>query len=209
MKLKYYLRGLGIGIAVTTLIMSRILKTEELTDDQIKLRAAELGMVEEIVLADLPEAAVEKEEQEFQDKSKEEKKKETFEYTAGEAEIIEMKGEVDINPDKGVSVSEAVEDESNTYMPQEVGKDQMEIIQESEDVNGEMVEKYVIISIEPGNGSETVSRMLYNAGLVKSAVQFNRFLVNNGYDTNLVVGNHEIPEGVSEEELVKILCGME
>ena len=53
MKLKYYLRGLGIGIAVTAIIMSITNKPEEMTDAQIKMRALELGMVEESVLADL------------------------------------------------------------------------------------------------------------------------------------------------------------
>ena len=53
MKLKYYLRGLGIGIVVTAIIMSITNKPEEMTDAQIKMRALELGMVEESVLADL------------------------------------------------------------------------------------------------------------------------------------------------------------
>ena len=48
MKLKYYLRGLGIGIAVTALVMGLALaKTtkESMTDEEIKERAAKLGMV--------------------------------------------------------------------------------------------------------------------------------------------------------------------
>ena len=53
MKLKYYLRGLGIGIVVTAIIMSITNKSEEMTDAEIKMRALELGMVEESVLADL------------------------------------------------------------------------------------------------------------------------------------------------------------
>ena len=49
MKLKYYLRGLGIGVLVSTLIMSIALgnKKTGLSDDEIRQRAAELGMVEE------------------------------------------------------------------------------------------------------------------------------------------------------------------
>ena len=53
MKLKYYLRGLGIGIVITAIIISIVKKPETLTDAQIKMRALELGMVEESVLADL------------------------------------------------------------------------------------------------------------------------------------------------------------
>ena len=49
MKLKYYLRGLGIGIIVTTLILmiAGTGQKEELTDAQIIERAKELGMVME------------------------------------------------------------------------------------------------------------------------------------------------------------------
>ena len=47
MKLKYYLRGLGIGIVVTALIfMITSGKKEELSDAEIRERAAQLGMVD-------------------------------------------------------------------------------------------------------------------------------------------------------------------
>lgn len=46
MKLKYYLRGLGIGILVTAAILTIVYHTKgSMTDAQIKKRAAELGMV--------------------------------------------------------------------------------------------------------------------------------------------------------------------
>lgn len=55
MNLKYYLRGLGVGIIVTALIMGIALggKKQTLSDDEIRERAKELGMVEEsAVLSD-------------------------------------------------------------------------------------------------------------------------------------------------------------
>ena len=48
MKLKYYLRGIGIGIIMTTIILMiafSIHKQQLLTDDEILKRAGELGMV--------------------------------------------------------------------------------------------------------------------------------------------------------------------
>ena len=49
MRLKYYLRGLGIGILVTCLIfmISNKSRVKEVTDDEIRTRAKELGMVEQ------------------------------------------------------------------------------------------------------------------------------------------------------------------
>lgn len=47
MKLKYYLRGLGIGMIVTTIILaiSFSRREVEISDEQIMVRAAALGMV--------------------------------------------------------------------------------------------------------------------------------------------------------------------
>ena len=51
MERKYYLRGLGIGIAVTAIIMGIALSGDKaMTDDEIIARAKELGMVENTVL---------------------------------------------------------------------------------------------------------------------------------------------------------------
>ena len=48
MKLRYYMRGLGIGMLITALILILSGRTSgQLSDEQIKARAAELGMVME------------------------------------------------------------------------------------------------------------------------------------------------------------------
>ena len=56
MKLKYYLRGLGIGILVTTVILSLAgVGRKDMTDEEVVKRAKELGMVESTLLSDLPD----------------------------------------------------------------------------------------------------------------------------------------------------------
>lgn len=56
MKLKYYLRGLGIGIVMTALIAGVATKgNQTITDAEIKERALQLGMVEQRTLADIKE----------------------------------------------------------------------------------------------------------------------------------------------------------
>lgn len=53
MNLRYYLRGLGLGILVTALILSIAgSKKHSMTDAQIKERAKELGMIENTVLVE-------------------------------------------------------------------------------------------------------------------------------------------------------------
>lgn len=54
MKLKYYLRGLGIGILVTTVILSIAGAGKKgMSEEEIRQRAKELGMVESTLLTDL------------------------------------------------------------------------------------------------------------------------------------------------------------
>lgn len=56
MKLKYYLRGLGIGILITTVILSLAgIGRKNMTDEEVVKRAKELGMVESTLLSDLPD----------------------------------------------------------------------------------------------------------------------------------------------------------
>ena len=53
MERKYYLRGLGLGIAMTAIIMGVALSgNKTMTDEEIIARAKELGMVENTVLSD-------------------------------------------------------------------------------------------------------------------------------------------------------------
>lgn len=54
MKKKYYLRGLGVGIFLTAVIMGIFTKDgNSMTDEEIKKRALELGMVDHRTLADV------------------------------------------------------------------------------------------------------------------------------------------------------------
>lgn len=213
MKLKYYMRGLGIGIIVTAIIMSFTRQPQELTEAQIKAKARELGMVEENVLADLKkDDVIIQEETEKKDIENAETSEEitetevTFEGVTEENTIDEeVVSENTVNEE---TMSETTDVENNSdentgeIIPEEENN-QENVIEEAE----ELSEKYVVISINGGNGSEIVSKRLYEAGLVSSEEEYNKFLVKNGYDRKLRVGNHEIPVGATEEEIAKILCG--
>lgn len=53
MRLRHYLRGLGIGMAVTALILHFSVQAAEpsMTDEEVMARARELGMIENVVLS--------------------------------------------------------------------------------------------------------------------------------------------------------------
>lgn len=221
MKLKYYLRGLGIGIVVTAIIISFTKKPEELTDAEIKMRAAQLGMVEESVLADI---------QKDNDLVKETMDKVDFAESMPESEsavdvenmddvqnvgeetvniedtVTEPEQDTENNGEEIANTEETENSEESITSPEENAENTEETTKP--EVENEQVESYIVISIKSGNGSEVVSQRLFEAGLVNSASEYNKYLVKNGYDRKLRVGEHEIPVGATEEEMAKILCGM-
>lgn len=221
MKLKYYLRGLGIGIVVTAIIMSIVKKPETLTDAQIKMRALELGMVEENVLADLAKDKEDETQSFVESKLEDQDSVETVQETeednlqenedviVGEEEQEEKVSQEVVPEDLEVAEVDTTEESLVTEEVVEESVDAEEQKEETIDNNiEEAVENYIIINVEKGNGSEVVSQRLFEAGLVNSSKEFNRFLVQNGYDRKLKVGHHEIPAGATEEEMAKILCGI-
>ena len=63
------------------------------------------------------------------------------------------------------------------------------------------------ITIKKGSDSGSVSRVLYEAGLVENAKAFDNYLCNNGYSRSINPGIYEIAPGTSEEEIAKIITG--
>ena len=224
MKLKYYLRGLGIGIVVTAIIMSITNKPQELTDAQIKMRALELGMVEESVLADLQakdDADVETVEDVLNQHAQEKEEEKQEEESVVETEVEETTDEtnsIDADSEEVVAKEEVSTETEEVVEEEPIVENEMEeipeeavqenIVEKNNSMKEEVVESYTIIKIEKGNGSEIVSKRLYEAGLVESAAEYNQFLVRNGYDRKLSVGDHEIPADATEEDIARILCGM-
>lgn len=228
MKLKYYLRGVGIGIIVTAIILSVTNQPEKLTDAQIKMRALELGMVEENVLADLndktkdldedseksnvneedivsSEEETSEELEETKDNIDEVQSQETLEEEKAEGELENN----EIQNDTAVSVNEEKEAVSEKNQEEEEAESAPGNINNNiEEIQMERVENYIIISVEQGNDSVVVSQKLFEAGLINSTVEYNNFLVQNGYDRRLRTGNHEIPINATNEDMAKILCGI-
>ena len=233
MKLKFYMRGLGAGIVITTLIMGVINKPETLSDAEIKLRASKLGMVEDGVLAKVEDKhdnvtsnGGKEQETDIGDISNEDSVavNETAEVTE---EIINDKNE---NNEKEHSSETDLVDEdiqqtdSQDIDFQENEKDNKALNSDYNAVNGnsealtdtkesqineENVENYIVIAIESGNAAQTVSKKLAEVGLVDSASDYSEYLSLNGYSKMLRVGQHEIPMGASYEKIARILCELD
>lgn len=206
MKLKYYLRGLGVGIIVT-LILTGIAgnKKQEMTNEEIKARAAELGMIEGTTLSGEP--TQEPAQEDIQTPTP----KPTAELTDTPSPIPESTDTLSPTADptdtptpEPTDTPSPTPESTNTPTPTPKPTDTA-IPTTMQGSAGD--EETVTITVSRGDSSVKVSRMVQEAGLVENAQDFDRYLCENGYDKKISVGYHEILVGASYEEIAEILTG--
>ena len=185
MKLKYYLRGIGIGVIVATLIMSisSVIHNNNLSEETIIKEAQKLGMV-------MPENTEDKDslwEKNTEDVTDEMQtgnfETNTSETTSSETEDMILSGT-----------------ETETQ-----GGDDSEGTQEPEDT-GELEEPvYVSITVDDTDGARKVAIKLKEAGAIESAEDFHAYLKENGYERTIRSGRHTVPVGASYEKICDII----
>ena len=218
MNLKYYLRGLGVGIVVTSLILGIGLgsRKETLSNEEIKERARTLGMVEESIT--VAEAAAQKEEEAQEAEVTVTPVPE--ENAEGDAETI-VSAEPEVSSEPAVSTGAAPEasEKPNVSAASEPAASTAAeagatpeagvkpVADEAEEDSGTAPAKEIVdITINPGEGSYVISQKLEQSGLVDDATEYDAYLCDNGYHTKLRAGVHKIPMGSTREEIAKLLC---
>lgn len=228
MKLKFYLRGIGLGIIVAVaLCISAGMKNDQISDEEIIKRAEALGMVpsSETLNESVDEAirdGLETEEMTENDAS-------------GDAAAVKVNedipatesDETEVNPDEADNsnfdetppaagsdgtatpkVTPTLTKEATPALTKEVSPAPTK--EPDKDTNDtENDTEYITVVVERGSGSDTVARKIEAAGLVANASEFDRYLCNNGYDKKISAGTHKIPINAREEEIAKILCNMQ
>ena len=187
MKLKYYLRGLGIGIIGTAIVMGIALsgKKETLSDEEIIERAEVLGMVMEGELG--PDRENPEQENNSEDPGTTQESQPNGE---GEGDGGQDRGE-DNGDDSSQEPDEELDSESQDS----------EIVQQPSGEDGGVVE----LEIKEGEFSDVISKKLYQAGLIPDAEKFNTYMTQKGVDDSLRIGVHLIPMGASADEIIDIL----
>ena len=231
MKMKYYLRGLATGIVIAAILMALSSGgKKDLSDKEIKERAAAMGMV----MPDTTLASVEKTLQRDEEESGEtvvaESKTEETQESVNEAEEIQQtESKVEETQQAGSNAEEDQESGNRTEELQhsenkeevlefgnrteeaqqaeskaeEAGQDGN--AEEAAAVAGNEDKSVVTIVIRAGNSSDTVAKMLMSAGLVENASEYDTYLCSKGYDKKICVGTFEIPKGSTEEEIAEII----
>lgn len=213
MKIRYYLRGLGLGILFTTVFFLIGGDSKQtMSDEMIKERAKELGMIENTVLADIGNTTVD---ETVEDDSMEpvetdvvldESMMETEAYSSDEAtteETVEETAEEGMTEEvEEADVEEETSLEESEAESTSVEEASTETSEENKPADGQMIS----IVVNKGEGSDTVSQRLYEAGLVDDPYAYDKYLMQNGYDRRIGAGEHMIPSGSSWQEIAQILC---
>lgn len=240
MKLKFYLRGLGIGMVVTALLMGFTTKGNEMSDEEIKARAMELGMVEQRTLADIRDNTPEASKEASKEATKEATKQPTEEYSGSEtggdgqqtdqttaengqqtdqttAENNQQAGATKTEKPQETALPtetlkplnteapEATEVPQRTEVPTAVPEKNEEETESNREPKAEVQGDLVQLSIFEGNNSVNVSKALAEAGLVKDAAAFDRYLIKNGYSKIINTGTYLITFGTSEADIARII----
>ena len=219
MKLRFYLRGLGVGIAVTGLVLMFIgNQKSDMTDEDIKKRASELGMVESQTLAELNEKQLESMQNNVVEEPEETALPEVTDVpeetpvpeVTEEPKATETPTEAPTATPESTATPEPTEAPTATPKPTEAPTatpKPTEAPTEAPTKAPAASKDVVIITINAGDGSGTVANRVAAAGICDSGTEFDKFLMEKGYDKTLRVGNHEISKDMTWDEIGAILCG--
>lgn len=225
MKLKSYLRGLGIGIIVTTIILVIAFngRNKTMTDADVIARAKALGMVETSMYGNgekqegIPDG--ETNEVEISGEGMLSVEDDTkSEETTSESDIESVSG-IEVTDETETTTEEATTPEEITS--QEVTFEEVtfeEATSQEETTSKESVsQEETTKTTETSTGEEIVlvfenitsatkaSNILYEAGVIQNIESFNSYLSEQGLATKICEGTFTFRKGMSFEEIAKII----
>lgn len=235
MKLKYYLRGIGIGVILTAIIMGFALggRKATISDAQVIERAKELGMTEGGVLtggtgevenngatlssssgATLDEAGKEIFEEVDETVALASESVSTVAKEEKETEDKKSKdttASANSSSEAATLVSKEKEDSSSMNASSKENEDASTTgksetkTEESTAAASSVNTEPTTVTIPGGLGSDGVAQVLYNAGVIDNASSFNRYLIDQGKDRIIRSGTKVIPAGATYAEIAAII----
>lgn len=208
MKLKYYLRGLAVGILVTTVLLmvaGRGHKTA-MSDNEIIARAKQLGMVMDKSQTGSKEDLFSKDSQ-----------KENTENTEDSGQVPVTKTDTSTGDDMNAQNTDGsnVQTQPGADTSQQDGQTDPNVQQNTDAAqqsadNGQAAgsqdaPQYVEVIVSPGEYCRAVSEDLASKGLVSDSESFRKYMFEIKQDELISSGVYQIPVGASYEEIAKIL----
>ena len=192
MRLKYYLRGIGVGVVITTFLFMIIISFNQYND---KPQNKAIRDTESKTVADYEDSA--------------QNAADTENTAPSETQIEE--------PPQQEPAQVFVPEQPETPPEQpEVTPEQPDVMPEQPETPPEQpdaaqetppeasVEKVRFV-IGGGEFSDVVCKKLQEAGLIDDAASFNKFLVEEDYDNYINPGVYDIPKNATYEEIAVLL----
>lgn len=218
MRLKYFLRGVGIGILVTTIILTATHASERrMSDSEVIDRAIELGMSFSASHSGQQSGT----EEASSDESS------TGQETSGDDVTDDLQHDSETETEMGSQSPSETVSESTSDGEASPGKESEAVtgmttqaITETTETTTELTtennnassaagvmnnEVTCTINITKGMSSRTVCDMLKQNGIIDDAADFDRYLIKTGYDDKIRVGEVEVNSGMTYEELTASL----
>lgn len=230
MERKYYLRGLGLGIVVTAVIMGMALSGQKnMTDEEVIARAKTLGMVENTENMLLSDAAAQ-EDDEAQEAEETEQVADPAEQEPQEAvteeAVMEENSQADVSEGDNTEEEDSEDTQAVTSAQEsdpaeqdaeeaadakqpETDASETQTEQAAAETESTDNQQEVTITIVSGDSSYSVAKKLADAGIVLTAESYDAYLCANGYDKKLRTGTFTIPKTASDEQIARIVTGME
>lgn len=194
MKAKYFLRGLGAGILLATIVLFAVY-SYRYSDSKIIQRAKELGMVynskEQDADDEKPASAAVKE-------------------TTAELETKGASAETTTEPETKETQAETTTDPETKEPPTETTTEPEIATQPATKattaaVTGENTGDSIKVTIPSGTKATTLAQELENLKVVESAEDFKNFLIENNYTHRLLSGEFYLNAGMSYEEIISVI----
>ncbi len=184
MNLKYYIRGIGVGILFTAVVMSvafHIFPNQKLTDAQIKERAKELGMVESEAAGSLDDLLTTPTPTSTQAPTGTQTPTETPTPSATPAS-------------DDTSKEDASQNTSDAAGTADTGKADKSDASDTIEIN-----------ITKGMTSEQVSKLLKEKGIIEDSDAFSQYLVINNYTKSIKTGNFQLNAYTAYKDIVNLI----
>lgn len=200
MKLKFYLRGLAIGILFSTIVyaVTSFGDKATLSNAEIIKRAQALGMVmQEDTLfessnlessdAELPSNTDQSSESEDNSSGEDSKEASSSNTKTPEQESSNQKNSEDTSTENSIEIPI---NEQNSSQDGSVSNDQAEKIS---------------FVIEPGMSAKQIVAILKDNGIIEDTGAFYEYLQMYSYSTVMQPGNYTVQKGISYERLAKLI----
>lgn len=195
MRLKYYLRGLGTGILFATIILM-ISYSYKMSDKQIKEKALKLGMVYPEKTTVTEEIKTTDSESENTTTGEENSQTETTKEETTTSKVEETTtSKVEETTTKEETTKEQTTQESTTKEPQ---------TEETTTKNNADVKTYVL-TVTARTSSKQVAMALESAGIISNYKEFDDYLCDNGYASNIQNGEFTITSDMSYKQIAETI----